>query len=96
MINLNDPNIISYKKKNMRGGREKIEIVRNKSDENENMNFDIELDDSMIVPVTPHPQSFQYEFKTGEPRQRKIRKEIRVEEKNDVETEEEVTPDATK
>jgi hypothetical protein len=31
VIDLNDPNIISYKKKNMSGDREKIEIIRKKS-----------------------------------------------------------------
>jgi hypothetical protein len=31
MINLDDPNIISYKKREMRGDREKIEIIRKKS-----------------------------------------------------------------
>jgi hypothetical protein len=34
IINLNDPNIISYEKKKMSGGREKIEIIRRKSDDN--------------------------------------------------------------
>jgi len=96
MINLNDPNVISYKKKVMSGGREKIEIIRYKSDENENMNFNIEMDDSMIAPGAPQPEGFKYEFKTGEPKERKIRKEMRIDKKNQTETEEEVAPDATK
>ena len=96
MINLNDPNVISYKKKDISGGREKIEIIRNKSDENENMNFNFDMHDSMIAPDATKPQGFNYEYKTGEPRQRKIRKEMRVEEKNETKTEKEVTPDATK
>lgn len=96
MINLNDPNVISYKKKELSGGREKIEIIRHKSDENENMNFNFEMDDSMIVPETPQPEGFQYEFKSGDPNQKKMRKEIRVEVKDDGKTDEEVAPDSTK
>jgi len=40
VIDLNDPNIISYKKKDMSGGREKIEIIRKKSDKDKKMTFE--------------------------------------------------------
>ncbi|HEY3370138.1 MAG TPA: hypothetical protein VGK10_04770 [Prolixibacteraceae bacterium] len=96
LINLNDPNIISYKKKSISGGREKIEIIRNKSDESENMNFDVEVNEPAIAPGAPKAQTFRYEFKNGDPAKKKMRKEIRVEEKNNAETEEDATPGVTK
>jgi len=49
VINLNDPNIISYRKKKMSGDREKIEIIRKKSAENENMRFNINVDDGELM-----------------------------------------------
>lgn len=55
MINLNDPNVISFKKKDIGGGREKIEIIRKKTNEAENMNFDIDINDAMQVPEPPMP-----------------------------------------
>ena len=53
VINLNDPNIISYKKKEMSGDREKIEIIRKKSDTPENINFDFEFDHAPMAPEAP-------------------------------------------
>jgi len=52
-IDLNDPNIISYKKKNLSGGREKIEIIRGKGDENKNMSFEFRDGDEMVGPEMP-------------------------------------------
>lgn len=50
VIDLNDPNIISYKKKDMSGDREKIEIIRKKSD-NQEMNFNFNFDEDMVAPM---------------------------------------------
>jgi len=53
VIDLNDPKIISYKKKNMSGNREKIEIIREKSEDPENMTFDFEVGDELMAPEAP-------------------------------------------
>jgi len=58
VINLNDPNIISYKKKKMSGDREKIEIIRKRSAENENMRFNINVDDAELM--TPEFNEFNW------------------------------------
>jgi hypothetical protein len=50
IINLNDPNIISFKRKKMSGDREKIEIIRKNSDIPEDMNFDFKFDDDSMAP----------------------------------------------
>lgn len=60
-INLNDPNVISYKKKDIGGGKEKIEIIRKKTNETEEMNVDIEMDHLMDVPEPPMPPSLDEE-----------------------------------
>ena len=49
VINLNDPNIISFKKKKMSGGREKIEIIRKKSANDENTSFNINFDGTELM-----------------------------------------------
>ena len=49
VINLNDPNIISFKKKKMSGDREKIEIIRKKSASDENTSFNINFDDTELM-----------------------------------------------
>lgn len=41
IIDLSDPGIISYKKRDKSGGREKITIIREKNEENENEEVDI-------------------------------------------------------
>lgn len=41
IIDLSDPGIISYKKRDKSGGREKIVIIREKNEENENEEIDI-------------------------------------------------------
>ncbi|MGE5394442.1 MAG: hypothetical protein ACM3P1_06830 [Candidatus Saccharibacteria bacterium] len=55
MINLNDPNVISFKKKDISGGREKIEIIRKKTTEQDNQDFNIDIDDELQVPGPPAP-----------------------------------------
>jgi len=54
IIDLNDPNVISYKKKELKDGREKIEIIRKKSTEPEEMTFDFN-DDDLLMPPPPPP-----------------------------------------
>jgi len=49
VINLNDPNIISFKKKKMSGNREKIEIIRKKSANDENTSFNINFDGTELM-----------------------------------------------
>jgi hypothetical protein len=53
MINLDDPNIISFKKKKMSGDREKIEIIRRKSGDPTNPAFNFQSDDQLMVPEMP-------------------------------------------
>ena len=53
VIDLNDPKIISYKKKNMSGNREKIEIIREKSEDSENVTSDFEADQKLMAPDAP-------------------------------------------
>jgi hypothetical protein len=51
VIDLGDPGIISYKKKKMSGGREKITIIRNEPSEKE-----IEKEVSITIPDAPNPE----------------------------------------
>lgn len=52
-IDLNDPNIISYKKTEISGNREKIEIIRKKPANNENETFNFQFDDELMAPEAP-------------------------------------------
>ena len=61
IIDLNDPNIISYKKKEMSGDREKIEIIRKKSENQENMTFDFNGDPELVAPEPPEAPEFNWE-----------------------------------
>lgn len=56
-INLNDPNVVSFKKRDLKGGLEKIEIIRKKTNESDNMNFDFQVDDQLVPPPPPPPMS---------------------------------------
>lgn len=89
VIDLNDPDIISYKKKDMSGDREKIEIIRKKSDDKE-MNFDFKFDHDVVAPVPPmHMKEFK-----GAKSMKIIEKDVKVDGKDgkeikvEVETEE--------
>ncbi len=53
IIDLNDPDVISYKKKEISGGREKIEVIRKKSDKNDNRALNFRFDDEMMAPEAP-------------------------------------------
>lgn len=70
-INLNDPNVISYKKKDIGQGREKIEIIRKKSTETDN--FDFEMNHFMQVPEAPEAPVVDEEFINKE--QKRVEKE---------------------
>jgi hypothetical protein len=53
VIDLNDPGVVSYKKKDLKGGLEKIEIIRKKADE-DTANFDFQFDgDDFMAPEPP-------------------------------------------
>ena len=95
-INLNDPNIISFKKKKMSGDREKIEIIRKISEDGDNMNFNFEMNDSMMVPEPPEPPEIENESGIDESSREEIREEIKREEENNTQTEEEVPKEETK
>lgn len=51
-INLSDPNIVSFKKKDIKGGLEKIEIVRKKPEGNEDMMYNLDFNDQ-LAPEAP-------------------------------------------
>jgi hypothetical protein len=57
VINLNDPNVVSFKKKDIKGGLEKIEIIRKKTNDSDNMNFDFNVDGQLLPPPPPPPMS---------------------------------------
>ena len=96
IIDLNNPNIISFKKKKMSGNREKIEIIRKKSEITDNMNFDLHMDDAMIAPEPPEPPVFEYEFNNDKSAKQEISKKMSVKEKNSPNLKEEVTPGENK
>jgi hypothetical protein len=73
-IDLNDPNIISYKKKKMSGNREKIEIIRKKSGHAENTTFNFQFDDDLMVPEPPEVPVFKGELE-GDSLQMQINRE---------------------
>ena len=75
VIDLNDPNIISYKKKNLSGNREKIEIIREKSKDSENMTFDFEVGDE---PMAPEPPESIREFEDNNRRMKITEKDIEL------------------
>ena len=96
MINLNDPNIISFKKKKMSGDREKIEIIRKKSEPVEEMDFNFEMDEVMQVPEPPEPPMIEEDSLSGEKSRKEIRIERRMEEKINQETKEQMNTEETK
>ncbi len=59
-IDLNDPNIVSYKKKDVKGGMEKIEILRKKSENQENMMFNFNSDSEFRIPEPPDAPEFNW------------------------------------
>jgi len=100
VIDLNDPNIISYKKKDMKGGREKIEIIRNKPEEPEDMSFDFQVDDQLLSPPPPPldpnaPEQIR-EFNDGNEKIKIIEKASKVDGKDGKEIKVEVESKDTK
>lgn len=61
IIDLNDPNIVSYKKKDVNGGLEKIEIIRKKSENQENVMFNFNSDSELMIPEPPDAPEFNWE-----------------------------------
>lgn len=96
IIDLNDPNIIFFRKKKMRGDREKIVIIRKKLKHSDNMNFDFQMDDAMALPESPEPPVFDNKFNIDDSLKKEIRKEIRVEIKNDSLLEKDLIPKVNK
>jgi phosphomannomutase len=76
-------NLISFKKKKMSGDREKIEIIRKKSQADENMNFNFQMNDDLGVPEPPEAPEFDFDFDFDESTGEVIEEKIIEEEKND-------------
>lgn len=97
IIDLNDPNIISYHKKSLKGGREKIEIIRNKADESQEMNFNYNFNENLGTPEPPEaPEAPNFKKELGDDQQRTkiIEKDVKVNGKDGKEIKVEVeTPD---
>lgn len=79
IIDLNDPNIISFRKKKLSGDREKIEIIRKKSEDPQNMSFDFNFDDDLMAPPAPENTS---EFDLNNQKMKVTSKEVKVDGKN--------------
>ena len=87
IIDLNDPNIVSYKKKDVKGGMEKIEIIRKKSENLENMTFDFNIDHDLMVPEAPEAPEFNWESEGDSIRTKIIEKRKVINGKNEKEIE---------
>ena len=61
VIDLNDPDIITYRKKDLKGGREKIEIIRKKSKDSEKMNFNFKIGNDFVMPPMPEAPEFNWQ-----------------------------------
>jgi len=96
VIDLNDPAIISFRKKDLKGGLEKIEIIRKKSEGPENMNFNFRNEDELMPPIPPEAPEIIKEFKNGKPEIKIIRKEKKQEGNAGKENEEKVGPEENK
>lgn len=93
IIDLNDPNIISYKKKKMSGDREKIEIIRKKSEEPQDVTFDFKFNDDSMAPEAPeHIREFEHDNQ----KMKITEKEIKVDGKNGKEIKVEVESEENK
>lgn len=80
MINLNDPNVISFKKKDIGGGREKIEIIRKKTKESDNMDLNMEMNHLIDIPQPPIAPEMDIEIERGD-RQNMIKEKTESETK---------------
>lgn len=80
VIDLNDPNILSYKKKSLSGDREKIEIIRKKSDGPELMNFN--FNDEFEMPEAPEAPDHIMQFEGNGERMKVIKKDVKVDGKD--------------
>lgn len=86
-IDLNDPNIVSYKKKNVKGGMEKIEIIRKKSENQENVMFNFNSDSEFRIPEAPEAPEFNWESEGDSIRMKIIEKRKVIKGKNGKEIE---------
>jgi len=84
IIDLNDPAIVSYKKKDVKGGMEKIEIIRKKSENEEDMTFDFNANHDFIAPEAPE---FNWESEGDSIRMKIIEKRKVIKGKNGKEIE---------
>jgi len=75
LIDLNDPNIVTYKKKDLKGGLEKIEIIRKKSKDQKNMTFEYKVDKNLMPPHAPGAPEMIHEFNADGKDFKIIRKE---------------------
>lgn len=87
IIDLNDPNIVSYKKKDVKGDMEKIEIIRKKSEIGENMTFDFNIDHDLMSPEAPEVPEFNWESEGDSLRMKIIEKRKVINGKNEKEIE---------
>ena len=87
VIDLNDPNIISYKKKKLNGDREKIEIIRKISEDQENTTFDFKVDNKFM---NPEKLERIREIEGRNQKMEIIEKEIKVDDKKGKDTNMEV------
>ena len=81
VIDLNDPNIISYHKKDLKNGRQKIEIIRNKPNESQDMNFNYNFNENLDTPEPPEPPeapNFSKESDDDQQRTKIIEKDVKV------------------
>jgi hypothetical protein len=87
IIDLNDPNVVSYKKKDVKGGMEKIEIIRKKSENQENMTFDFNSDPELNAPEPPEAPEFNWKSDGDSIRMKVIekRKEIKGKDGKEIE-----------
>ena len=74
VIDLNDPNIVSYKKKDVKGGMEKIEIIRKKPENPGNMTFDFNSDPELNAPEPPEAPEFNWKSDVDSIRMKVIEK----------------------
>jgi len=95
-IDLNDPNIVSYKKKDVKGGMEKIEIIRKKSENQENMSLGFNVDPDLMKPEAPDAPEFNWESEGDSIRMKIIEKQKVIKGKNGKEFEVKVETEENK
>lgn len=89
LIDLNDPNVVSYKKKDLKDGLEKIEIVRKKVDPKDEEAFDFQFDsDNFMAPMAPDaPEISDFNIESDSLKMKIIEKKKIIDGKNGKEIE---------